>query len=98
MLIVIPLSLFVISLFGTIFHDVLGTNNSGHFSQTRYVVQAVTGQPTAFHQPNHHLTLLIALVQKLETAFFVLFHASLICQTISFTALTIDVNLSTIQS
>jgi hypothetical protein len=59
-------------------------NNSGHLSQTRYVVQAFTIQPSAFHHPklNKLLALLIALLEKFVTVSFALFHASFICATI----------------
>ena len=45
---VIPL-LFTIFSFGIIFHDVDGTNNSGHLSPTIYAVNHETGHQLAFH-------------------------------------------------
>jgi hypothetical protein len=80
--------LFVISLFGIIFHEVFGTNNSGHFSQTKYVFHITTGhQPAFFHETKlfKEATALsyfdFALETTLCAALFTLFHAFLILST-----------------
>jgi hypothetical protein len=44
---------FHICSFGTIFHEVFGTNNSGQFSPTIYGVFAETGHHVAFHVIRH---------------------------------------------
>jgi hypothetical protein len=89
--------LFVIVSFGTIVQADFGTNSSGQRSQTRYVVQAETAHQFAFHHQKKLETLSTALLAKFETVSFAVFHASLICQTIFFTAFTTEFNLSTIQ-